>query len=355
MVRRFLGDVNMNSGAGSGSDESDPTVVPAVQAHDQGTKMSGDEQMVKRHKPNYALADTHTCILPVKHYFTVFGLDQNPVFIKLMTNSIYDYMVSEFKNIVPTMVKRTLYNGLYKGDNSAITSGTSYINPAYGADISIDPGLNGNKERPYWRNYFARMYKHYHVISTEMSLTCQNQSNTPYQLGILQFSDETTPPNLVQKTNATQGITMEIFDSWKHTQREYMPGAEWNTGDQSKGRKTIRKVIKSGTAPVEAIELHTVSNNTVQSHTWTAVGAQPQHKEYIQLYLWSDLLSQHETSVINFELNLKFLVQFRDLRKHLEFITGFAGNDEYEIQNEALDNKPVPEFGDIVPERTIAQ
>lgn len=284
---------------------------------------SGEEQPVKRAKPSYALADTHTTILPLKFYFCVKTLNQYATEFVITTNTIYDPIATDVAAVTPTGSNpRTWYTGAY-----------SYGGNMWNPDNNLTSS-NNQTERFFYRDYFSKFYKHYHVISTEMSLTVQNQGPYGINVGMLRYSDETAPPTSTSTTNGT-GITIPLFDAWKHTKRLHIPGGS-NSQHHTlfRSRKTITETFSNGTAPVEALELHDIANNKVQSQVWSQVNSAPLHREYIKLYLWNDPLQHWDNGGgVNFELNLKCLVQFRDLKKFLEYPTGSFAN--YPITSEA--------------------
>lgn len=324
----------MTSGSDSGSGSNNSGInATSVPNSNDGTL--GEEQQVKKARPSYALPDTHTTILPVKLYFCFTKLDQKSAILKLRTNSLYDYMVTQLTVPTATPSPKIFYNGLFNKNETDMYYVDNYVQGVQGP-------LNGAVDKMYWRDYWAKRYKHYHVMGMEMSLTLQNHTETPFQVGMLTYSDETAPPDYEKKPATADeafSIKQNTFDSWKNTKRTYIPGSVTEfisensayTTTFREGRKTLTEQFNQGFAPKEAMELHKVANNTVQSQVWTKVGDIPSHVEYVNIYFWSDLISQKVTGRVNAELNLKFLVQFRDLRKHLEYFTGYSGDTNYPI------------------------
>lgn len=324
MVRRYLGDVSMT---GSGSGTSNVTSVPNSDA----TTTAGEEIPVKRHKPSYGLQDTHTCVLPLKVHFCGKKLNQRSIQFVIKTNSIYDSLKTTLQSIPTsgTLNDKTFYSGLWKNSGDGVT-----FSDCYKPNSGIDGGDNQNAgiEHMYWRNYFAKFYKNYHVVGCDVNLTIQNLGDVPLQVGMLTYSDETEPPSeLVQGGDA--GININVFDAWKHTKRIYIPACNSTYAsttkkitDFEKGRKTLHEQISPGDAPKEGRELHKVTNGQVQSEVWTATGSSPSHMEYLGIYMWTDILTEEESWKFNCELNLKYIVQFRDLKKSFEYITGQGSN-----------------------------
>lgn len=281
---------------------------------DTDKQAGSNEARVKRAKPSYALPDTHTAIIPLKFYFCSKNFNAYATTFEFTTNTLWDPINSSFQADTNNPADRQWYRGLINESD---------------VRYSIQDNMENLASEQFWyRDYFSQFYKHYHVMSTEISLTVQNKGTAGIQVGILQYSDETAPPVLT-KTDG-YGITIPVFDSWKRTKRFYIGPGYSQAGDSSTrirnfhmGRKTIHETVTNGSAPTEALELHDVVNNKVQSEMWTQVTNTPLHREYLKIYFWNDPLQHWDNSgAVNFELNMKCLVQFRDLKKFLEYPTG---------------------------------
>ena len=371
------------------NDSSDSTETLTTMNHQStGAQNLENENAVKRHKPSYGLQDTHTAVLPVKVFFNVFGLGQHASQFKIRLNSPWKPIVTPLVKLTtgtgvkPINYTRQFLAGRIMPDDMALQAnvsgedmevdGSSQLGSGKpGYDVSTkswqiqDTNIPDNSDVtqtstelgivPVWREYWRKMYKSYHTIGTQVTLTMQNisrRNGDGLTVGYIKHTDATAPP--VHNSLAADGpkdyLTVGTYDTWKNTERVYVPSA--HNGNPYHGRKTITIDHKNGF-------LHDTTEAD-QTAVWTLTGANPDLNEYCTFFFFQDPLcplqndwdtaSNGALAGVNCELTIKYLVQFKDLKNFLHYYTGF--------QSTVYDTDPtkggtLPEFADIDKDRKV--
>lgn len=325
----------------------------------------GKEIEVKKHDASYGIPNVHTTVLPAKHWACIYGLNEEAAIFKINYNSCWNWLHTGLSNpelsgtdpYKTNCVAKTFHTGNFTKafeDNST----PPVLKMLRTVRLGTSPGEEASAAVPseymYYRDYFSKIYKSYTVLSTEISITFDNvavDSKDHLQVGWMLCSDETMPPDTI----GSKGVNIMAFDAWEQTKRKLLPSGRYQ---RENGRETLDWTLKSGDATHEALDLHKVVDGTVQSEVWTKCGSAPADKEFLLLYFWKDNLGFGDSAVdisgLNMEINLKFLVQFRDKRYYARYPIGKTGAQMpakptiTETNDTIVENFPGP--NDIVPE-----
>lgn len=245
--------------------------------------------------------------------------------LRITTNSIQNMFRDNFSNDVSNsgflnypLTRYVVNDATLSAEKQGYT--TIQVYNGHPAETSNETDV----EKSWYRDYYKRYYKHYAVTNTEVTLTVQNIGTIPQDNIVIgwQWLNEDKEPPMKMKQTAAEGISIAIFDGWKDTTRVTIPANK---------RQTIYKNFITGKSNAEAIEMHTVSNNKVQSEVWTPCSSEPVSKDQLYLYFWRDPLSAIKTDQgifgCNIEVHVKQTVVFRDLKKFVEFPTGWEGTN----------------------------
>lgn len=259
----------------------------------------------------YGLQETHTTILPFTFWFSsACHTTGAPAVMKIRLNSIYDF--------ITTPVDGTLASG------AVPVTATCYGRPiapdGKGASNAFPETINNGTyvETPYWRNYWAQLYEYYTVLGCEYKITteCVNTSSGfSAMLGhtIDSWSDTATETgNITPTTNLSEAMSL------KGMKFDILRGARPENGGQQ------YTVIQRRYIPGQA-RRNIVNDGDVKTWTKTAFnGTSPENyvptlKETLNLYYWRAPLanivsSNTEVTACNTQVELKWIVQFKDLR-----------------------------------------
>lgn len=259
----------------------------------------------------YGLQETHTTILPFTFWFSsACHTTGMPAVMKIRLNSIYNFITSA--------VDGTLTSG-----GTPVTA-TNYARPiapdGKGSNHMFPETINDGTyvETPYWRNYWAQLYEYYTVLGCEYKITtgCVNTSSGFAAIvghTIDSWSDAATESgNITPTTNLSEAMSL------KGMQFDVLPAARPENGGQQ------MTIIQRRYIPGQA-KRNIVNDGDVKTWTKTAFnGTSPENfvptlKETLNLYFWRAPLanivsSNTEVTACNTQVELKWIVQFKDLR-----------------------------------------
>lgn len=259
----------------------------------------------------YGLQETHTTILPFTFWFSsACHTTGAPAVMKIRLNSIYNFITSA--------VDGTLTSG-----GTPVTA-TNYARPiapdGKGSNHMFPETINDGTyvETPYWRNYWAQLYEYYTVLGCEYKITtgCVNTSSGFAAIvghTIDSWSDAATESgNITPTTNLSEAMSL------KGMQFDVLPAARPENGGQQ------MTVIQRRYIPGQA-KRNIVNDGDVKTWTKTAFnGTSPENfvptlKDTLNLYFWRAPLanivsSNTEVTACNTQVELKWIVQFKDLR-----------------------------------------
>lgn len=335
-------------------------------------------------QPSYGLQETHTAILPWTGYLSAGGLDKTtPLQLKLRMNTPYD------------MVQATIQAN--PGDGTALVSTKGFyglpINPSgrtmnnaitgYPTPTGLGTGTTAT-ERPAWRDYWNQIYEWYTVIGCEYEIILHNPIQVQaYDLKEIpsRSIDQTPgatvnyPAQILKIDNGyynTDVICATQFDTYSGTATtvgNVMPEANyidvrafknihWHP---IKGGKT--QVVSGVYRPGQA-KRNIINDGDVK--TWTKTGEAPTTlQEILTLNFWCDPMFNAAEYVwksdavaapnimdptstltavrgaVNIEVNLKYIVQFKDLRQQARYPNTISAALENRVLNLSNDRTNV--------------
>lgn len=319
-----------------GDDGGDAQMAMArVGGNDGGGNQVSKETPISNYPSlSYGLQETHTTILPYTCWMGAAGLGKGlPARIDIRTNTPWEIIPYTFPSVPGA-------NGVYSGPTMTISGVDWQGRRALDfADFPQNLG-NNNNERPAWRDYWAQYYEYYTVLSTEYEIIVHNPTDAAYleTIGVL---GETTV-NYVYKHKLKGDVVIgEQMDSYSDTQGASGNKMPTTTFYETKQYKNIKwhhvsdrggKTIIRGTVKPGMIKRNVSNDGDVK--TWTkinpgssgtqATGELPTLKEFLTLSFWADPLNTSQLGITggaitngcgcNIEINMKYIVQFKDLR-----------------------------------------
>lgn len=259
----------------------------------------------------YGLQETHTTILPFTFWFSsACHTTGAPAVMKIRLNSIYDFITSTV-------------NGTLGIGDTPVTA-TNYSRPiapdGKGANNTFPESINDGTavETPYWRNYWAQLYEYYTVLGCEYKITTGCVNTSSGFAAILGHTIDSWSDTATESGNITPTTNLSEAMSFKGMQFDVLRGARAeNEGQQM-------TVIQRRYIPGQA-KRNIVNDGDVKTWTKTAFnGTSPENyvptlKETLNLYFWRAPLanivsSNTEVTACNTQVELKWIVQFKDLR-----------------------------------------
>lgn len=259
----------------------------------------------------YGLQETHTTILPFTFWFsTGCHTTGQPAEMKIQLNSIYDFIRSP--------VDGTLASG---GTPGGATNYNRPIAPdGKGASNAFPETINTGTyvETPYWRNYWAQLYEYYTVLGCEYKITTNCVNTSSGFAAIVGHTFDSWSDTATETGNITPTTNLSEAMSLKGMRFDVLRGARPETQGQQ------MTVIQGRYRPGQA-RRNIVNDGDVKTWTKTAFnGTSPENyvptlKETLNLYFWRAPLanivsSNTEVTACNTQVELKWIVQFKDLR-----------------------------------------
>ena len=314
--------------------------VPEAAARSGGG--GGGPQGVSKETPisnypslNYGLQETHTTILPYVTWLTL-ALDKNattPIQLKVRTNSIYDMLDIA---IVTPPADDTLFSGAGFTNKKVGFNGKS---PYSGNAYPVVPTVGTTAtERPQWRDYWAQIYQYYTVLGCEYEIIHVNPignhdtisgtaANRVYGGDIICAEQVDTYSDTAAATGNVMPLT--ILPEVMNFKNIKWHRIEANGGGNNFGNTMIVK----GKYTPGSEKRNIVNDGDVK--TWTAVGSQPNLKEFLTLNYWPHPMSAGTAFGANMQVRLKYIVQFKDLVAQARYpnTLNATGNVAQDIRN----------------------
>lgn len=271
----------------------------------------------------YGLQETHTTILPWTGWLTAALLDyEAPVQLPIRCNAVSD-MIPVTTQTDPAVSAAFVTKGLYGSKASSNGTRSVFEYPARFTSASTDP-----TERPSWREWWFQLYDYYTVLKCHYEIiveapNAQSNVNNGALIGTQfdSYSDTATttgnvmPLTRLVETLAFKGLQWEKIDSQSAIEQQ---GADNN------------KTVITGTWMPGMIKRNIVNDGDVK--TWTKTdGSLPNLKEILTVNFWRHPFAQTssaQTTQVNIQINLKYVVQFKDLKLQARYPnTITAGQD----------------------------
>lgn len=261
----------------------------------------------------YGLQETHTTILPWNGWITAALLDYGTaVQLPIRMNAPVD-MLPITTGTDPAAGAVYTLKGLY-GSKAAQNGVRSYIPyPATFAGASTDP-----TERPSWREYWFQIYEYYTVLKCHWEVIVENpmnlsqQQNNPILIGTQfdSYSDTAgSSGNVMPPTTLVESMS---FQHMKWYNVDGMTTFEQQATDNN-------RVVMKGTWMPGMTKRNIINDGDVKTWTATAGGAPPNLKEILTINFWRHPLATQVSAGTpytnaNVQINLKYVVQFKDLK-----------------------------------------
>lgn len=322
-------DIDMSdpsgSGSGSGSRPNAGDPAPeAMQFSSTGQNQVSKETPISNYPTlTYGLQETHTTILPWTGWFSYIWPDkQSPIQVKARTNALYDIFPNVIKDNSVTLVKG-LYNKPLKSDGS--------IGGVFPAEMKNN--ANTTTERPQWRDYWAAIYEYYTILGLEWKLTITNEAT-------VRNADIAIAVQYDSYSNA-EGLSGNIMPLTKLSETLAFKGIQWYGVDSASGTDnqlvSNTKIIKGHCKPGQ-IKHNIINDGDIK--TWVKTdGSIPALNEFLTFNIFQSALNCNTPSASsgqgNCQLELKYIVQFKDLRQDARYPNSAVGLGTLQVINTA--------------------
>ena len=366
--------------SGMDIDTSGPVEPEATQARQAAS--SGGNSGISKETPisnypslTYGLQETHTTILPWTCWISAGGLDKTtPAQLKIRMNSPYD-MLDVTTQATPATGTQASTKGFYNrpfNNDGRVVGDNDIIYPEDTGNAATNA-----TEQPQWRNFWEKIYDYYTVLGCEYEIILFNPQSQPLtKFFALEPKSVVGTPNFTTPGTAipimcgwynTDIIVAKQFDTYtdaagytgnhmplaNYADVRYYKNIQW-TPVKGGSKAVIRGTYKPGQAKRNI-------KNDGDAKTWTPTGQGPNFKEILTLNFWCDpfynaqnidefgndattSITAHGTNMYgccNIEVNLKYIVQFKDLKLQARYPnTVIADQDIYLQLNEQTSVAP---------------
>lgn len=261
----------------------------------------------------YGLQETHTTILPWNGWVSANLLDYGvAVKLPIRMNAPVD-MIPITTQTDPATGAIYTVKGLY-GSKASDVGTRSYIGfPANFASASTDP-----TERPSWREYFFQIYEFYTVLKCHYEIIVENpmkSANMPNNGILIGTQFDSYSDTAGSSGNVMPDTTLMETLQFKGMKWEKVDGQQTNEQQRSDNNRTVI----SGTWMPGMTKRNIINDGDVKTWTATTGAAPPNLKEILTVNFW-----RHPFAIVNtagaavtncnIQINLKYVVQFKDLK-----------------------------------------
>lgn len=327
-------------------DASGPVApVPEAAARSGGGGGGGGPSGVNKETPisnypslNYGLQETHTTILPYVTWCTL-ALNSNattPIQLKVRMNSIYDMLDI---TIVAPPADDTIFSV------PGITSkkvGFNGRSPYNGNPYPVVPSTGTTAtERPQWRDYWAQIYQFYTVLGCEYEIIhvnpIGNHDTISGTVGNRVYGGDIICAEQVDTYSDTAAATGNVMPLTTLHEVMNFKNIKWHRIEANgAGNNFGNTMIVKGRYTPGSEKRNIINDGDVK--TWTAVGSQPNLKEFLTLNYWPHPMSAGTAFGANIQVRLKYIVQFKDLVAQARYPNSLntTGNVAQDIRNADL-------------------
>ena len=297
-----------------------PTPAPEATAtralSSNSTTSSGSyETPVTNAKARYGLENTHTAVLPFDMYFSTFDLDNHTKRIPGTFSIDLTNPIQPFQTAITHVLENStaaIATGIY--DRPLRPDQTSWLN-----QVGIFPQQYAANGSVQWWNWWTQIYDSYHVIGVHWRLTCDNQGYSQHDDVVIAYGVDTFTAD--DTTNKMPNAPMfEDIQRWENTlQYKFVEGTTQGGLAYNLAPPVLEgnPVILEGT--YHPYEKPTIVMNDAEHRTWSYVNQAPTLREQMKFYIYTAPLSTNEAVRLNFRLEMKFIVQFKDLKNQFHF------------------------------------
>ena len=290
----------------AGGDDVEMADASARSAGGPSNQLSKETPISVYPSLSYGLQETHTTILPWTGWCSAQCAGTGgPAEIRIRMNTPYDFWQTSITQWTtnPLNTSNTIYNKQIHSDDT--------IQTAFGFPETMSDG--GTNERPYWRDYWGQLYEYYTVLGCEYKITMVNPIAAQGATAIVgktfdSYSDtQGSTGNVTPATNLSEAMSLKGFqfkvieasvasNNGRNTETiygRYKPGDARRNVSNDGDVQTWHKTYFNGVSPISA--------------------GVPKLNELLVLQFWRAPLA-HATAAVNIQVELKWIVQFKDLR-----------------------------------------
>lgn len=311
----------------------------------------------------YGLQETHTTVLPWVGWVSAAYLDKDtPLQLKIRMNTPWDMLDLTTQN-EPTDGTRITTKGFYAGPiDDQGRYADSFVTKW---PVSFGHGASTAHERPQWRDFWAKLYDYYTVLGCEWEVIAHNPIQAK-NIHIMKVPTKTIstivfPSVLMPIEHGMYNSDMVIaeqYDTYTDvatTTGNVMPLTYY---EEIRAFKDIKwhhipggqKAIIRGHYKPGQTKRNIVNDGDIK--TWTATGTTlPNFKETLTLNLFcdpfynarvNDVFDETDSveptgsgsslrGALNFEIKLKYIVQFKDLKLQARYPNSFTTNQDIQL------------------------
>lgn len=376
LIPENTGSGTSETGSGSGMDEPmEPGPAESRMAAAGGSNQVSKETPISSYPSlSYGLPETHTTILPWTGWVSAAYLDKStPLQLKIRMNSPYDMLDMGTEAAIgdgayPTT--KGFYARPIDPQGRISTSGTIGNYPAVFGDAETTAA-----ERPQWREYWAALYDYYTVLGCEYEIILYNPvqlkaynnnyirnktiGGTPFNATYFRdeagnFNTDVVVATQFDTYSATATTTGNVMPKTNYAEMRAFKNIRWTPVPG--GRKAI---IRGKYHPGMA-KRNIVNDGDVK--TWTKVtdGIPNTLSEILTLNFFADPFNNARKpdgygnagdvepnstgarigGAVNMEINLKYIVQYKDLRLQARYPNSITNNQDItQILGDAITDK----------------
>lgn len=299
------------------------TEVSAAKASSSSATASGKEETrITLATPSYGLQETHTTILPFDFYFSLNWTTnggRNGVLFKISMVNPIQPLVTSVTHVAETATS-ALGNAWY--DRQIVSSRqTNWI-----ANSNTFPEQYDPTGCCQWWNYWSKLYDSYTVLGTSWSLMMDNRSVQGFGDCLIAWLYETsTATDTTNVPPSPAGLTLEDVRRWENINYRIVEGRAKSFVDPFSDAVHTTPVGPDYNAP-EVLSGHyrpgqgnRLVQNDQDTKTWHKVTEAPTLVENLDLYHFLAPLATGDKVQMNYHLQMKFIVQFKDLKQTIRY------------------------------------
>lgn len=265
---------------------------------------------------SYGLQETHTTIIPWTGWITGVGMEEGgPLKLEVRMNSIFDMIINGLTT-PPAVGAVYATKGFYA---------TSITSDAKRSALTYPQTYSGaTTEQPAWRNYWCNLYDYYTVVGCEYKFTIMNPSESRNNSIICGTQFDTYTDVGGQAQNIMPNTRLAEVMSYKNI--------KWDIIESDALANAKSVVVIQGTYKPGQAKRNIINDGDTKTWIWTgSAGAAPSGtpnkipnmKENITLCFWRAPLAANSNGQfaygVNIQMELKYLVQFKDLREQARY------------------------------------
>ncbi len=301
-----------------GDGDGEPEVAAARSSGGGAGSVSKETPVSPYPSLTYGLQETHTTILPWTGWCSMTcGQTGVGSTIQLRMNSIYDFWTTA---VTPFTTNPLATGAVY--DKPILSDGT------ISNSFSFPEAMNNatTVETPWWRNYWSQLYEYYTVLGCEWKITLCNPVNVHGAKALV--------ANYYDSYSDTAGSTGNIKPLTNLSELMSFKGVQWTLVEEHTGASSNTTSVQfiQGRYKPGSVKRNIVNDGDVKTWTKTdfnGVAATPSNvptlKDVLVIAGYRAPLGFSLLGAVNVQVELKYIVQFKDLRSMARYPTTIAG------------------------------